>query len=175
VRATKGHLPDWRDAASYAPLLEADRSILAWEWLRRDPVYREAAARAPRGLWTVAAGEWGLAAFEPPGLAAPLARPVWSAEAHPFILPVLACGPGEARDTFDLGRFESLLSLVMAPGRGEHLLLSDGLRSIRLDGTAGTLARGRVRLRYLLSGLESAEKPLLTLRRLLALARTGDF
>jgi hypothetical protein len=27
---------DWRDAAAYAPLLEADRSLFAWEWLRRD-------------------------------------------------------------------------------------------------------------------------------------------
>jgi hypothetical protein len=30
-----------------------------------------------------------------------------------------------------------------------------------------------VQLRYLLSGLASAERPLLTLRRLLALSRTG--
>ena len=45
-------MPDWRDAAAYEPLLEADRSLIAWEWLRRDRGYREAAAHL--------AGEWSL-------------------------------------------------------------------------------------------------------------------
>jgi hypothetical protein len=40
---------------------------------------------------------------------------------------------------------------------------------------AGTLARGPTRLHYLLGGLASAEKPLLTLQRLLELARAGRF
>jgi hypothetical protein len=66
-------------------------------------------------------------------------------------------------------------TIVVIPDRGEHLLISDGLRSIRLDVLAGTLAQGPTTLRYLLSGLASVEKPLLTLRRLLTLARTGCF
>jgi hypothetical protein len=61
-----------------------------------------------------------------------------------------------------------------AEGR-EHLLLSDGLRTIRVDVLAGSLARGPAQLFYLLAGFAAAERPLLTLRRLLALRRTGRF
>jgi hypothetical protein len=57
----------------------------------------------------------------------------------------------------------------------DHLLLSDGWRSIRLDGAAGLFAGGTVRLAYRLEGLGGAEAPLLTLRRLLAFDRSGRF
>jgi hypothetical protein len=55
------------------------------------------------------------------------------------------------------------------------LLLSDGFRAIRLDGPAATFTGGPDALRYMLDGLASAEAPLLTLRRFLALCRTGRF
>jgi hypothetical protein len=57
----------------------------------------------------------------------------------------------------------------------EHLLLSDGIRTLRLDGQPGTSADGPVCLRYMLQGVARAERPLLTLRRLLALCRGGSF
>jgi hypothetical protein len=39
-------LGQWREAASYAPVLAGGRSALAWELLRRDPEYcAEAAGR----------------------------------------------------------------------------------------------------------------------------------
>lgn len=57
----------------------------------------------------------------------------------------------------------------------EHLLISDGLRAIRIDVLAGTIGGGSAALRYRLEGLASAERPVLTLRRLLALWRTGRF
>lgn len=183
MQPRSAHLPDWRDAASYAPLLDADRSILAWEWLRRDPDYR-AAAEAALGPAGGEAGRegpfpkaarWGLHAFEAPGLPAPLARPMWSATAHPAVLAAVASGTGEATDLLDLRRLAPIVSLVDGHEQGEHLLLSNGFRTIRLDVLAGTLAQGPVRLRYLLAGFASAEMPLLTLRRLMALARTGRF
>ncbi|MBX3562653.1 MAG: DUF2285 domain-containing protein [Sphingomonas sp.] len=173
----EGH-SDWRDAAAYAPLLEADRSILAWEWLRRDPAYRQAAGRwlrrpASRGACEAAAA-WGLHAFEPPHRPAPLARPVWRTDVHAHVLAAMAVGAGPGPDAFDLSRLEAMSTLVRTQGR-ERLLISDGLRAIRLDILSGSLAAGPVRLRYLLSGLDTAEKPLLTLRRLLALWRRGRF
>lgn len=175
MRTAKDLLPDWRDAAAYAPLLDADRSILAWEWLRRDAGYHEAAERSLRQQWSREAERWGLVAFEAPAVPAPLARPVWSATAHPPVLGVLAGGPGAAEDCFDLGRFEATSTVVRTAGRREHLLISDGLRTIRVDVLAGSLSQGPTQLCYLLGGLASAEKPLLTLRRLLALAGTGRF
>jgi hypothetical protein len=170
---------DWRDAAAYAPLLGADRSIFAWEWLRRNPAYRATAERAIQGRSQndgepLAPERWGLHAFEPPDLPAPLARPVWSADINSHVLEVEAGRPAKASDSIDVARFAGCARLVTSDV-GEHLLISDGLRAIRLDVLTGTLAGGPARLRYRLSGIASAEQPLLTLRRFLALSRTGRF
>ncbi|MDT9599867.1 DNA -binding domain-containing protein [Sphingosinicella rhizophila] len=171
---------DWREAAAYAPLLAADRSILAWEWLRRDPGYRAAADRA-LGQETQAAqdsrtdaGEWGLHAFEPAEIAAPAARPVWRSGFHPYVLEADALPTGDARNAFELARVAGMSTIVVESGQ-EHLLVSDGLRAVRLDLLSGSVRRGPVRLHYRLAGLASAERPLLTLRRLLALWRAGRF
>lgn len=171
------HDVDWRDAAAYAPLLGADRSIFAWEWLRRDPGYRAAAlAEHPSAAGSSPAPErWGLDAFENPRLAAPDARPIWSAGVHGPVLPALGAGPGPASDAFDLARFAAMATILKVPQGREHLLISDGLRTIRLDILAGTVTGGPVQLGYLLTGFEAAERPLMTLRRLLALQRTGRF
>jgi hypothetical protein len=177
VRPKDGQVADWRYAAAYAPLLDADRSILAWEWLRRDPGYRRAAAAALTGQAGGTAARpnaWGLEAFEDPDRGAPVARPIWCRDVHPGVLAVLAAGEGSPSDSFHLEPLAGLATIAHSALGTEHVLLSDGLRAIRLDLLAGSLARP-VRLRYLLAGLASAEKPLLTLQRLLFLCRTGRF
>lgn len=180
MRSEDRQAADWRAAAAYAPLLAADRSILAWEWLRRDPGYFEAAARA-LGQGSGApldsrcdAGKWGLHAFEPADLAAPAARPVWRSGVHPYVLEADALPTGDARNLFELARLAGI-STIVGDGRQEHLLFSDGLRAIRIDLLSGSVRRGPVRLQYRIAGLAGAERPLLTLRRLLALWRTGRF
>ena len=59
--------PDWRDQAFYDALRRSDRFALAWEWLRRDPVYVQSwmdlggddqDPRSPEG-WR-SAMHWGL-------------------------------------------------------------------------------------------------------------------
>ncbi|MDP9423633.1 MAG: DUF2285 domain-containing protein [Pseudomonadota bacterium] len=172
-------MPDWRDAAAYEPLLDADRSFFAWEWLRRNPDYRVAAKRALEGFRIAeetsgTAESWGLHAFEAPHLTAPDARPVWSADVCPHVLGVRAV-PADGEDIFDLERCHAICTLVTAADGREHLLISDGLRAIRIDVEAGTLKVGPVRLEYSLAGFVSAERPLQTLRRLLALYHTGRF
>ena len=173
------HAADWKDAEAYAPLLEADRSIFAWEWLRRDPGYRHAARAALQGGRPAgnrpAPERWGLHAFERPHLGAPDARPVWRADIHPYVLKVHADRPLQACDSFELGKLAASPTFMTTPDGYEHLLISDGLRAIRIDVLAGSLKEGPVRLHYRLAGFASAEKPLLTLRRLLALWRTGRF
>lgn len=175
------YVPDWRDAAAYEPLLAADRSLFAWEWLRRSPGYRAAAERALQeggGASPAESGEapeqWGLHAFVPPSASALEARPIWSAEVHPFVLGVQAC-PSTGEDVFNLERFSAISTLKTDADNREHLLISDGLCAVRIDVLAGTIAGGRAVLRYQLAGLALAERPLLTLRRLLALWRTGRF
>jgi hypothetical protein len=170
---------DWRDAAAYAPLLGADRTLFAWEWLRRDPGYRAAARLALDSQSSLAAESpgpdtFGLVVFERPELQVPLARPLWRSDADPCVLRATSEAAASNEDCFDLKRVEAIARLVAENG-AEHLLLSDGLQVIRLDGPPGTFTSGPVCLRYSLRGLASAEGPLLSLRRLLGLARTGSF
>lgn len=169
MRTGSGLYPDWRDAAAYSPLLEADRSLIAWEWLRRDSSYRSAV----RGSAAAAAG-FGLIAFEPAELAVPDARPIWRSDAHPFVLPVNPVPLDPSGDCFDPQQLSGL-DRVIARNDEEHLLLCDGLHSIRLDAPAGTFSRGPVALSYSVDSIALAEPQILTLRRFLALYRSGRF
>ncbi|KRA84098.1 DNA -binding domain-containing protein [Altererythrobacter sp. Root672] len=177
--------PDWRDPAGYAALLGAGADSFAWEWLRRDLAYRDAARAAGRpaprgesgdGLRVIAgdpeAARWGLHAFENPDLPASAARPIWRSEVFPRTLVVTAWKQGAAEDRFDIRRFATLAVLVRSEG-GEHLLLGDGRTSLRLDIAAGSLLEGPVRLAYELGGLAGIEGPLATLSGLVRLCRSG--
>ena len=185
MRPDDGPAADWRDAAAYAPLLQVGRSGFAWEWLRRDDGYCAAAARAlelsrlphpgQTGEPDALAARWGLHAFEPPNRNAPEARPVWRQEFFPYVVEATAAEEGADDDRLDLRRLKLLVTLVAGPNGTEHLLLSDGFRSVRVDIVSGTLRTGPARLRYQLEGLRSLDKQLLTLQQLLALARTGQF
>lgn len=106
--------------------------------------------------------------------AVPPARPLWRSDVHPQVLPVER-GTGTRREyEFDVRRLRLIATLV-AGERGEHLLLSDGLRAVRLDGPPRTFSSGPACVRYQLEGMTAAEPRLLTLRRLLALCRRGRF
>lgn len=180
MRPGDGPAADWRDAAAYAPLLQVGRSGFAWEWLRRDQSYRAAAVKeaweSPEHIVRAnpAAARWGLHAFEAPDRSAIAARPVWRHEISPFVLEADAADAGDDDERLDLERLEHYVTLVPDPGGTEHLLLSDGSRSIRVDIVSGTLRAGPALLRYRLAGFRIA-KPLLVLRQLLALCRSGQF
>ncbi|MES2136922.1 MAG: DUF2285 domain-containing protein [Pseudomonadota bacterium] len=178
MQADTASEPDWRDAAAYAPLIDADRSLFAWEWLRRYPLYREAAGRAlpaaPSGQPDRQARQFGLVAFEPPHVPVPEARPLWRSDAHPYVLRAQRVRAQNPADTFELDRLAHM-ARVIAGADSEHLLLSDGLHYIRLDGPQGAFTGGPVCLRYAIEGLRSAQAPILTLRRFLALSWTGRF
>jgi hypothetical protein len=98
---------------------------------------------------------------------------MWTAEVHPLVLEAAAAVAAVKAEVFDVERFRSLATVLRGTEGREHVLLSDGLRTVRLDILAGSVAGGPVALRYLISGLASAEKPLLALRRLIALHRNG--
>jgi hypothetical protein len=176
-------LPDWKDARSYEPLLHAERSSFAWEWLRRQPGYRAEApgqdSRQPQHILTAqpvqpAAERWGLHRFEDPTLSVPGARPNWRSEHHPFVLAASAEPSRASADAFGLEDLGDLATLADGPA-GAHLLLSDGKRSVRLDIEGVSLLSGPVRLRYDIAGLESAKASLLVLKRLIFLASTKSF
>jgi hypothetical protein len=173
-------IPDWTDAAGYNPLLEVERAGFAWEWLRRQPEYETAARRAldrgetGQGLEDKRALAWNLHAFEDPDIAAPEARPVWTAAAHPWVVRATAERSSASEDALGLERLGPFATLVRSRGE-EQLLLSDGCRSLRLDLRGGGIGRSRVHLSYDLAGIEALERPLLVLRRLCALVISGRF
>lgn len=79
-------------------------------------------------------------------------------------------------DAFALARFADRASLVRGTEGGEHLVLSDGRRRLRLDVIEGTLlSQGSVRLHFDLAGFSQLDAKLLTVRRLLSLWRRGRF
>lgn len=179
MRGENASVPDWRNTAAYAPLMAADRSLFAWEWLRRVPAYRAAAERALSKVGgerreDEAAAHFGLVGFEDPDLAVPDARPLWRASIHPRVLSVERGSSSRPEDAFELDCWSKIAVFVTGEEQ-EHLLLSDGFRAIRLDAPLGTFAKGPVCLRYKLEGLASAEPKLMTLRQLLVLRRSGRY
>lgn len=175
-------MPDWRDAAAYADLLKVERSGFAWEWLRRESGYRCAATAALSGRLRAqgaianepSAETWGLHAFEDPDLPAPHARPVWRASRFDLVLSAAAERSRDDDDAFVLSRLDRTATIVIASGV-QHLLLSNGYQSVRLDISGSNLAGGAVRLRYDLAGFRRLETEVLVLRRFANLVATGGF
>lgn len=163
---------DWRDEAAYAWLLSGDRRCFAWEWLRRTPVYVEAWSGDGSGAAT-----FGLLRFEDPGRDALSARPFWRRN---FDRAVLAAevAPASWRDWLDLralAPFVTVIGCSEADDAVEHILVSDGLRSIRIDLLSGSLITGAVPMRWRIEGVAEAASQLLALRQLIALTRCGRF
>ena len=183
MAAGERQVPDWRDAAAYAPLLHVDRSFFAWEWLRRDSSYRQAAevALARRSVRTrmalceePQAAAWGLHAFEDPALVAPLARPVWRSDRFAPVIRATAEPWRQDSDALDPNRLETLATLIRGR-KAEHVLLSDGQRSVRLDTAGVRLDAGPLRLRFGIAGFGELRSQLPALRQLAALAALGRF
>ena len=180
--ANQDMTPDWRDAQAYAPLLEAGRSLFAWEWLRRNPVI----GRPPNGRLHGATGgratpkaaeRWGLHEFEQPAAGRRDARPIWRAGVHPFVLGLEAVRR-EAGMTVRSWR---------ASPRSRRSFRPDLVVSISLSPTGFAPIRVDILRRFTLkAGPVPAPLPNLrlgrrrdaaasTLRRFLALWRTGRF
>lgn len=120
------------------------------------------------------AGKWRLHRFADPRLEAPAARPVWTACGHQWVVRAAAERSAPDADSFTLERFARFTRLFVSDGT-QHLLLSDGYRSIRLDVRGAPLADSPVRLSFELDGIRSLERPLLVLRRLRSLVLRGCF
>jgi hypothetical protein len=121
----------------------------------------------------------GFTFAEHPEREAPDARIIWRADLDPATLSVAAVPAAADDDVADLVDAELLapwLTIVQADDGTEHAVLSDGRHHIRLDIASGSLAAGqRVRLHYSLSGLATAERMILPLRRFLHFCRHRQF
>jgi hypothetical protein len=113
---------------------------------------------------------------ERPEIEAPDARIIWRADMDPGALRALAMPIHAGHpDAIQAAALAPWLTVVRDP-TGEHAVLSDGWRHIRIDIAQGSLADGGpVMLRYDLHGIASAEPKILPLRRLLDLCRHRRF
>lgn len=78
-------------------------------------------------------------------------------------------------DVFDLNALCHPIVVLRSAGAGEHVLIADGPRCIRIEVRSGTLLDGPVRLDYRVPRDGDVEAKILTLRRLTALCRLGRF
>ena len=178
----------WRDRARYDRLLGFDKVTWAWECLRRSMGREPAALRHARwrmlraspplcvlsiGPRRACRGPLPLAVLD--GMAAFAGHVFWCGDLHPPVLAVDAAPvAGGAADAFHLRALRHP-AVVLSHRDGEHLLIADGPRCIRIEVRSGTLLAGPVRLDYHLSGHADVAAKLLTLRRLTALCRLGRF
>jgi len=160
---------DWRHGAAYDRLLAGDRRCFAWEWLRRRPDYAAAwdAGHSP--------GRFGLIRLEDPTRDAVSARPIWDARIDRGVLKGTA-RTADTRDRLDLSTLRPLVTVVATErSAAHHVLLSDGLRSVRLDVSGAAPLAGPVTPIWRIEGILDVAAQLNALAQLAALARSGRF
>jgi hypothetical protein len=161
---------------AYDALLAAERPAFAWEWLRRSDAYRAAwTAFGPGGIGP-SPQAFGLERFEDPSLGIPVARPVWTAAVAGDVLQARVSDPTANRqERLDLRLLSHLVTVAIGDDEIEHLLLSDGHHSIRIDVLMGTLIGCPAALTYMLHGISGLKGPMVMLERLACLVMTGTF
>lgn len=166
---------DWRLASHYQALAHVERKALAWEWLRRTDDYLQAWTRhGSSGSGRGYAHRFGLEQFEDPTIAAPDAKPVWTAQIDPAVIPAIVVAADPNIDHhIDLLLCRHLIRIAIDASHDEHVLLSDGRRSIRLDIVGGTLLGCPARLSFLLDTKDRMRSQLRALEDLRKMAVTG--
>jgi hypothetical protein len=108
-------LPTWRGSAAYLYTLRLDPVCLAWEYLRRNALYRATwATQSPRAI--APATSWGLKSWEDPGRDARSAEPIWWPTPVSSVV-LTPSSVGDAAPTFKLWCIPGRKSL-MHDGRG---------------------------------------------------------
>lgn len=160
---------EWRDGDSYARFLGGDRRCFAWEWLRRTPAYHAAwRERQPPEPFS-------LIRLADPGDDALAARPLWTASADMGVLQASVDGGDGSADRVDFARFAPLMTVLPGEGGRAHILLSDGLRSIRIDLRGAGRLIEPVALTWHIQGVHRAPAQIRALMQFAALTRRGRF
>ena len=181
----------WRNPADYAYTDTSAREDFAWDFLRRNGDYRQAAAdvaavQAADSLFgTVhvidvtnaeAAAEWGLHAFETADRPPPAAAVFWRSDFNPNVLPVKACKvSNRCDDAFDIQCLKGRVTVLRLGGELEQVLIDDGHHCIQLEVRGRSLLGGPVFLHCNIRDFENAEPKILTLQRLVAFRKLGRF
>src|SRR3546814_588435 len=155
------------DRQAYRYLDGADRTDLAWEWLRRIPDYGLLAPGTHRWTehgWIVdpapaeITARWGCLYIADARLCWRDAVMLWSAHCDVSVLRVEALPYiGNDADAFDLRRYAARATTVAGADGRQHLLVR-GRSAVRLDVIGGTLLDGSASLRLVVSGIGQARK-----------------
>lgn len=113
----------WQPSAAYLYVLHLDAPSTAWEFLRRNPRYREHWKGSDED------SDWGLSFAEDPSLDARQARPIWCIGQRPVVRLIPHTDP--VAQCFDLWAIPGRKSLTH---EGQHLLLqgTSGRELVRL-------------------------------------------
>lgn len=159
---------DWRDAGMYDRLLPGDRRCFAWEWLRRTPAYRDAWASCG------SPEPFGLERVEDPALDATQARPIWSADIDTAVVHATVRSQDVLASFFPEPSMPFMTTIASKAGV-TPILLSDGLRSIRVDLHIGGARWVSPALTWHIDGITGIEAQLKSLAQLVAFRRLGRF
>ena len=146
-------LADWQDDASYTYTHALTREAWAWEFLRRNPLYRAAwsvtrsTLRNRASIVADASLRFGLVVLEDPTRTALDAQILWREEASSYVLPLRAEDGCNATGhlTFDLSALRTHAAVDMTDGPTQHVLFVDQGRRVQL-AVQGADLFGRVRL-----------------------------
>lgn len=172
----------WPSVVSPCRLSAAGPADLAWEWLRRDPVYRQLSPcrQTPGHQVIVAAASdasiarWGCLNLPDAALPWSDTSILWSADCDPSVLKVMALPlSGSRSPPFDLARCGASARVVRRTGI-EHVLLRDGAETLRIDVVSGSLLNGPVSLVHDFEDGSGLEPMVAALRRFYHLWRNGQ-
>jgi hypothetical protein len=151
--------PDWRNPEHYEHLLTAERSMFAWEWLRRTEAYRVGWRKARGRDRAASAASFGLAGLIEPTCAADRARPIWLSARDPRVLPSRArpTGTAEICDLLDVRRLLTIAAVEIVDDI-ECWRFGDAADFVRLDVANGTLLGGPTLIELRLTGMALARR-----------------
>lgn len=160
----------WRRGDLYDYLRTAERSMFAWEWLRRTAAYRRRWARARRSGRAAqdrAAQAFGLVVLAPPALTAPEAKPIWRAARDPHVLRAqVSSAAAPPPELFDIRLLASGADIGFDGDDAEHWRIDVAGHAVRIDVHGGTLLGGPTLLQFELLGLAAIRPKLAPLDRL---------
>lgn len=181
--------PPWDVVAKY------DRPAWAWEYLRRNPSYREFYRCLPvvpvrplsrqtsmivieASSRSHLAAPWGCTFAEDPDRPYPEARVFWDAAADPGILPIslykAASWPAAALDVIDFAKLPATVTVLRLDTGHEYIRIAQGPYAIQLYVTDGSALDGPVTFTSHISGYSGRLKSL-TQQRLRTFCRTKRF
>ena len=100
---------------------------------------------------------------------------MWRAAYDPFVLCVEADRVAHSDTVFDLSRLAQLTTILVDPEGHEHIVISNGLRRIRLDVVSGSLVDGPIALRIVCADMCRLKAAATTMARLASLYQHQRF